>query len=335
MSNLGRLSNDLLVEVLTRLPLKPLYRFKCVSKSWQSLISDDYLRNRHHLIVSGVFQHGSEISYISTFNSSFKSTSLDFSLSHSNSTLIDCCNGLLLFYSSLTTSYHVCNLTTRKSVALPNPSQKSQISTIAFDPCHSQHFKVVNFINWHDHGAGLELFDSQSGNWVQHKVCWGVDSNALSATVRYSSGVLYLLAYPNRTIAVDLNTISCTMIELPENANYGCYVGEVGGWLNYASVSDGNQMRVWMLRDKERGEWVLKHCVSVNNMGKCRVVALHPKRDVVYINVMAEQKLVGYNVCEEKVEGVWEMGEEEKGYLVRVCVFPFTRYMEDSLARGD
>ena len=30
----------------------------------------------------------------------------------------------------------------------------------------------------------------------------------------------------------------------------------------------------------------VKHCVDVK-MSKCRVVALHPKREVVYVNVMA------------------------------------------------
>ncbi|XP_031407205.1 F-box/kelch-repeat protein At3g06240-like isoform X2 [Punica granatum] len=37
--SMARLSEDLIVDVLTRLPVKPLMRFKCVSKQWCSLIS--------------------------------------------------------------------------------------------------------------------------------------------------------------------------------------------------------------------------------------------------------------------------------------------------------
>ena len=103
-----------------------------MSKSWQSLISDDCVRDQQlPLIVSG----------------------------DSNSTLIDCCNGLLL-------TYHLLPCMPPDQQGSPFPSQilpkKSQVSTITFDPCHSQHFRVVIFTNWQDQGAGLKLFVSYS-----------------------------------------------------------------------------------------------------------------------------------------------------------------------------
>jgi len=73
--------------------------------------------------------------------------------------------------------------------------------------------------------------------------------------MRYASGVLYLLAHPNKTVAIDLDTITCTVFKLLEDMKYGSYVGEIGGCLLYR-VSDGNQLTVWMLRDKEKGEWM-------------------------------------------------------------------------------
>ncbi|KAI0523060.1 hypothetical protein KFK09_005450 [Dendrobium nobile] len=49
------LTDDLLIEILTKLPLKCIYRYKCVSRSWRRLIADRYVGARLPLILSGVF----------------------------------------------------------------------------------------------------------------------------------------------------------------------------------------------------------------------------------------------------------------------------------------
>ncbi|PHT91718.1 hypothetical protein T459_06831 [Capsicum annuum] len=38
---------EILVDILTRLPVKSLLRFKCVSESWKALISDPYFKRKH------------------------------------------------------------------------------------------------------------------------------------------------------------------------------------------------------------------------------------------------------------------------------------------------
>lgn len=50
----GEMGEDLLAEILVRLPHKSLARFQCVSTTWRGLISADYLRRRLPLITSGV-----------------------------------------------------------------------------------------------------------------------------------------------------------------------------------------------------------------------------------------------------------------------------------------
>ena len=334
------LSDDMLVEIVTRLPVKSFSRSKCVSKSWRSLLSNDYVRSKLPLIVSGVLQPSNSTGkngpvYVTTGDANLVApTGLDFFPFRLNSTLIDCCNGLLLFYSTLTASFHVCNPTTKKYVSLPKPARETMLSVLAFDPCRSRHFKVVNFTGWHDHSADIELYDSQSGTWATRQVDWGLDTNALSATMRYMDGVLYILAQPKQVVAVDLSdNMACSLIELPENAKRECCLGKVGGKLHYSAI-DGNRMRVWMLRDEgEGGGWMLKHCVCINKMGQIRVLGLDPLRDLVYLWVKGEL-LVAYDVGEERVEAAWKLGEEEKGYLIQVWVFPFSSYMEDCLANS-
>ncbi|KAK9911035.1 hypothetical protein M0R45_034961 [Rubus argutus] len=52
-------SDDLLVEILSRLPVRSLVRFRCVCKSWRALISDSHLVMKHlSCSVSGVKSSG-------------------------------------------------------------------------------------------------------------------------------------------------------------------------------------------------------------------------------------------------------------------------------------
>lgn len=50
------LPEDVIVEILLRLPVKPLVRFRCVSKHWRSLISDPHFAKSHFNRASGQTQ---------------------------------------------------------------------------------------------------------------------------------------------------------------------------------------------------------------------------------------------------------------------------------------
>ncbi|ONK73188.1 uncharacterized protein A4U43_C04F28180 [Asparagus officinalis] len=173
------------------------------------------------------------------------------------------------------------------------------------------------------------MFDSGSGDWVEHRVDWGIDSNAVSATVRYMDGVLYLLARTKQVVCVRLDDMSTGLMELPEPMIKECCVWKVGGRLHYSN-SDGQRLRIWASSDgdEEGGGWLLKHCVSFDKMEQVKVFGLHPERDVVYLGVKG--RLVAYDVCEKRIEEAWEL-EEEKGYLIQVWVFPFSKYLEHCL----
>jgi hypothetical protein len=49
------LPDDLLVEILSRLPAKSLCRFKCASRSWRALTTDPAHRRRFAQTLSGIF----------------------------------------------------------------------------------------------------------------------------------------------------------------------------------------------------------------------------------------------------------------------------------------
>jgi len=51
------LPHELIIEILLRLPVKSLIRFKCVSKSWFCLISDPHFANSHFQLTAPTHTH--------------------------------------------------------------------------------------------------------------------------------------------------------------------------------------------------------------------------------------------------------------------------------------
>ncbi|XP_004292856.1 PREDICTED: F-box protein At5g07610-like [Fragaria vesca subsp. vesca] len=184
---------DLIAEILARVPARPLVRFKCVSKHWLSLISDPKFCHRHTLqnprsSVSAVFP-----------KTSFGSTALSFiHLDHgrprSNQssancnplkfvpneiTVIQSCNGLFLCCPMGTSrsSYYVLNPTTNQfSTLMPQAGEAAATTygqsyvrdltqALAFDPSRSPHYKVLVFWIIHRQDYYIEIYSSETKSW--------------------------------------------------------------------------------------------------------------------------------------------------------------------------
>ncbi|KAK2368818.1 F-box/kelch-repeat protein [Trifolium repens] len=70
---------ELIIEILLRLPVKSLISFKCVCKSWFSIISDSYFANLHFELTSAT--HTQRVLFISS-TSPHQFRSIDLELSH-------------------------------------------------------------------------------------------------------------------------------------------------------------------------------------------------------------------------------------------------------------
>lgn len=349
----GEMSEDLLTEILVRLPYKSLARFECVSTSWQGLISGDYLRRRLPLITSGVLFHespqgadGGKQAYTYAWASGdgggVAEAYMGFFPCHETSTIIDGCNGLLLYYASRPTAFHVVNPTTRRWAALPEPRRKTLLSVLAFDPCASPYYKVVCFTGWLPRGASVEVFDSESGSWREHELDFGLDTDAMSATMHYFGGALHVLAYSGHVVRIDLGTMACAVTALPAPVSCRARAGYCRGRLRYAS-SDGSRLKFWELRDADKSEWALKHELVVKDLvtgepnGSCQAMitflfmAFHPEREVVYL--WTPWKLVAFDMEERRVEEEWVLGSEKEGaHLIQIWLFPFSRHLASCLA---
>ncbi|PRQ23698.1 putative F-box domain-containing protein [Rosa chinensis] len=211
-------TEDLLIQILLRVPARPLVRFKCVSKHWLSLISDPKFCHRHTLqnpnsSISAVFPRTS--AYIAL---SFIPLDLDHDLrsSHGNQNLsgspncnplnfvqnheimiIQSCNGLFLCCPLAKRSkppYYVLNPTTNQFSTLNPPAAAATSGqpclilgqALAFDPSKSPHYKVL-FLCRENYYSDfhIEIYSSETQSWRL------VDSsfNMARQGVRYDEGV--------------------------------------------------------------------------------------------------------------------------------------------------
>jgi hypothetical protein len=183
----ANLPDDVLVDVLSRLPVRPLCRCKCVSRAWRDLISHPDHRRWLAQTVCGFFYHlhvDASCPPIPYWRFSFSTgapsppgggASFPFlappCFSRAETEILDSCDGLLLLRCrraspSSHSSYVVCNPTTGKWVELPAPThapgtfglmsdslhgrRRTRLAALAFDPAvSSTRFHVFQLVERH------------------------------------------------------------------------------------------------------------------------------------------------------------------------------------------
>lgn len=147
------INRDVVCSILSKLPLKPRSRFKCVSKAWNSWIT--HLRRTSPLTTASglVFSSKNRLTLLDV-KDQCRSCSIHTSIAHDDfhNYLIDSCNGLLLFAAKANDG---CNLT--YNVFSPMNNQRLQLipcthlstrhvsASLAFDMNLQQphNFKVI------------------------------------------------------------------------------------------------------------------------------------------------------------------------------------------------
>ena len=149
-----RLTDDLLVEILSRVPAKSLCRFKCVSKHWLGLTNDRNYRRKLPQTLTGFYQGNHLVDSALPFTNVSGSRHLTYPAFLSNRRrvkVMDCCNGLLLCSSYVAGNhgdefrYLVCNPATEEWAEFPycGYSGLAAAERLCFDPAVSPHFHVL------------------------------------------------------------------------------------------------------------------------------------------------------------------------------------------------
>ncbi|CAM0909042.1 unnamed protein product [Alopecurus aequalis] len=299
-----RLTDDILLEILPRVPAKSLCRCRCVSKHWRSLIDH---RKKLPPTLAGFFYTTTSTNSVpeetvrqppvllATVPGSLRplvSTSLAFLPTHQRLDLLDCCSGLLLcrWYGVSTQiaelPYLVCNPATEKWVALPASIHGYHVTTtrLGFDPAHSSHFHVFEL--FYDQRClspdyrgctGVAVYSSDTGGWVHNKFkrqpsdlprCYSQETVFLNSRLHFHvTG--YDGFYPTKGLAaVDTQAETWTSIGVPGNAILDSFIQCSRGRLHYIMFCKNEEgrarLRVYVLDNYESQGWTPKHDASAS-----------------------------------------------------------------------
>jgi hypothetical protein len=132
--------HDLIIEILLRLPVISLLRFKCVRKLWLSLISDPYFTNSHFQMT--IATHTPGILFLS--NDLRKTLSLDFQSKlqftkipspnflhpQSRIEIISSCRGFIFLLQS--SKFHLWNPCTVSHKQIPLSLNESNVNNLCY-----------------------------------------------------------------------------------------------------------------------------------------------------------------------------------------------------------
>jgi hypothetical protein len=149
------------VEILSRVPVRSIHRFKCVSKAWRDLIADPFNRKRLPQTLEGFFYSASTGAgfhgqiFVSLPGRPAPLFDPFFSFltkvpGIENLKLLDSCNGLFLFEHGWNSGvgaqdYAVCNPATEQWVAVPSSGcspEGEALTYLIFDPAVLPHFHL-------------------------------------------------------------------------------------------------------------------------------------------------------------------------------------------------
>ncbi|KAM7274127.1 hypothetical protein ACFE04_028791 [Oxalis oulophora] len=140
------LSDDLNLDIASRLPLKMLGRLMCVSKTWQNLITSHPRMKFDGILIREEIYRAEVLHPVLVFRSDWRLRvpgKFDIAL------WLDYCNGLLLLWQrGPSKCYVVANPLTKQYVLVDKPTLRSRdkdYAVLAYDPNESKYFKIVRF----------------------------------------------------------------------------------------------------------------------------------------------------------------------------------------------
>ncbi|KAL6605775.1 hypothetical protein ACP70R_041428 [Stipagrostis hirtigluma subsp. patula] len=351
------LTDEILVEILSRLPVRSVCRFKCVSRSWRRLISDPEHRKKLPQTLAGFFyksyngercpSSAHHFTNVSGKGAPFIYPSFSFLPVPTSDVLpLDCCNGLLLCRcyqpgprdrdGLRPFHYAVCNPATEKWVTVQGGNWDNS-AHLCFDPAVSSHFHVVEYVVGEgEYVTGVEIYSSRTGAWSHKEAEWTDDvllCGGPGARSVFLDGFLYTVMLSDVIVAVDMEGKAWKTIPTPAQDGECGLIHQVQGRLCFFDVEcdDPFKLSVWILQDYNTNEWVRKHTVSILRLfGRknllfewdYKVIAVHPECNLVFFVYGWDNTLMAYEMDRREVRVIRNLAHEcSDPYLPYVPLF--------------
>lgn len=300
----GNLPCDLVIEILSRLPVKVLCRFRCVSEQWLHLLSHDkHFIARHSqqsktaplLIFRKYCSNKVRDEMDEMVAVELTSTNMNGQVVNRIRVPIDgpvntftSCGPLVLLCCPY--RIYVCNPSIQELVRVPLSSSVSRYCTVGFGLSSSSRsndiFKIVHlfpsasFVG--DQGMGCEIFclidgtDVNLESWRRTKDCpYKVQTHGLSVNV---SGFIYWMVSDeandlNKSIlSFDLENEKFESISYPMSYSHSEHnLLFLTGFNNYLALVDSSARTsvtdIWVLKDRKKKTWVKKCSFDLSSLG--------------------------------------------------------------------
>ncbi|KAF7813729.1 F-box/kelch-repeat protein [Senna tora] len=277
------LPEELLLNILLRLPVKSLLRFKSVSKLWHSLISDPHFANSH-------FQRSSFLSGRLLHIADSQVRSIDFHSSISALVHLNCpiippppslqiwgsCKGFVVVHNG--DHLFVWNPSTGSCKQLTSSPMTSQfvrfIHGFGYDASTDDYLLVL---------AGGELryaqfFSMKANSWKEiegsanFSYCKAVIESSIGS---FLNGAIHWLVLGPRTqitdhIVLAFNVTERNFHEIPLLDDFGsldfCYLGTLGGCLSLCELGEGTT-NIWLMKEYGlKSSWTKSFVMSLANI---------------------------------------------------------------------
>lgn len=292
LKGIGYLPRDLIIEILSRLPIKDLCKLRCVSKSWQHLLSRDtefmarqieWSKQSPLLLVRRYLSDG--IGELTKSKITIELTSIDMQgdVTDKFEKVIDgpvhtfvSCGPLSILCCMY--SLYVCNPSIHQVVRVPYRSN-SRVYNIGFGylPVKKE-YKIVHMFYHSLVGngkMGCEIFTFRIGEGVSSGSWRTIGDCSFSAwTDEYPvcvNGVIYWAlssGWKDKSIlSLDLEREEFSSISYPthESKKYSFleYVGLMGALCVVGFSAEASTMDVWMLKGKRNKNWTMEYSVNL------------------------------------------------------------------------
>ncbi|XP_017243765.1 F-box protein At1g49990 [Daucus carota subsp. sativus] len=252
--DLSNFPESALLEILIRLPVKSLFRYKCVCKNWLDLISHPsssrfYVSSR--LNASSPFRLFYRYVYVPEFKEVLRRLKPDVYVSREFSVLflssleeqqmsdqfkvLAVSNGLVMFCLLGPLVYYVCDPVTRQWVSLPRGRQNALIRHPVFfgeglvsrvdenNMVMSYRAVRVECLLGESFSVNLEVFASETGVWTAHRLVCPRKIRLLRRGIGpiNFNGILHWFVHEHGMVAFDPygNSNQCRLIQFPDGCD--------------------------------------------------------------------------------------------------------------------